>query len=67
MLPATVRGQVRWLARHAFDADRLLDEFKLEEEPVGRLGTDSVTGSARLGGRAKTTLPTRLTRNSTLQ
>jgi hypothetical protein len=35
--------------------------------PAALLGSEAVTGASRLGGRLRTTLPNKLTRNSTLQ
>lgn len=67
MLPATARADLRWLGRNAFaEPDRLSDGLTLDSEPMARLGTDSVTGAARLGGRKRTTLPRRLGDDSTL-
>ena len=67
MLPATARADLRWLGRNAFaEPDRLSDGLTLENEPMAHLGSDSVTGGARLGGRKRTRLPRRLADDSTL-
>jgi len=67
MLPATTRAELRWLGPDAFEeTDRLTEGLRLESEPLARLGTDSVTGTARLGGRGRTVLPGRLSDDSTL-
>jgi hypothetical protein len=67
MLPASARAELRWLALGALGpAGELSDGLSLEEEPLARLGTDSVTGAARLGGRKKTGLPQPLSDDSTL-
>jgi phage tail-like protein len=67
MLPASARAELRWLALGALGpAGELTDGLSLEDEPLARLGTDSVTGAARLGGRKKTGLPQPLSDDSTL-
>lgn len=67
MLPATTRAEVRWWGPSPMaGADRLGEALTLENEPLARLGTDSVTGAARLGGRKRTTLPVQLSDDSTL-
>ena len=67
MLPATVRAELRWLGPNAFiGAERLGYGLSLESEPPARLGTDSVTGAARLGGRKRTMLPGQLSEDYTL-
>lgn len=67
MLPAAVRADIRWLGPAELRRGRIDDNSKIEDEPAGRLGTDAVTGASRLGGRARTILPSKLTQNSTLQ
>ena len=67
MLPATARAELRWLDRDAFGADRLDKNLELKGEPLALLGTEAVTGSARLGGRRRATLPGQLTQDWTLQ
>ena len=67
MLPATVRAQLRWLGPAEFRGDRLDEDSEIVEEAAARLGTEAITGASRLGGRLRTTLPDRLTPNSTLQ
>ncbi|MEV4777579.1 phage tail protein [Burkholderia sp. LMU1-1-1.1] len=51
MLPATVRLVLEWrsVAARRLD-DRLVDGYVLNEAPAPHLGTDAVTGLARLGG-----------------
>lgn len=52
MMPVTVRAQLRWLDPIAFRKGMQLDDaLILEEAPVPHLGTDAVTGIARLPGR----------------
>ena len=67
MLPAAVQAQIRWLGVGEVRAGRLDEGTKLEPAPTARLGSDAVISAARLGGRARTTLPIKLTKNSTLQ
>ena len=52
MMPVTVRTHLRWLDPVAFRQGAQLDDaLILEEAPVPHLGTDAVTGIARLPGR----------------
>jgi phage tail-like protein len=52
IVPATARTQLRWLSAAAFhNGTRLDDSLRLEEDPEPHLGTDAVTGLARLPGR----------------
>ena len=67
MMPAAARAQLRWIPPYAFELGRIGPNSKLEADPEAHLGTDAVTGAARVGGRARTTLPARLTRDWTLQ
>jgi phage tail-like protein len=67
MLPASARAELRWLAWGALSpAGELSKGLTLEGEPQARLGTDSVTGAVRLGGRRQTVLPRPLSDDSTL-
>ena len=67
MLPATVRAEIRWLGPAELRRGRIDENSKIIDEPQVRLGTDAVAGASRLGGRARTILPSKLTQNSTLQ
>lgn len=67
VVPATTTAEIHWVRPGAFEACRIGDTATLEAQAEARLGTDAVTGSARLGGRRRTVLPDRLTSNSTLQ
>jgi phage tail-like protein len=67
MLPAAAQSELRWLLKGGLSAARVGDDARLEADPEAHLGTDAVTGKARLGGRRRTVVPDRLTRNSTLQ
>jgi hypothetical protein len=52
MVPATARTQLRWLSAAAFRGGiRLDDSLQLEDDPEPHLGTDAVTGLARLPAR----------------
>jgi phage tail-like protein len=52
MMPATARTKLRWLSATAFrQGMRLDDSLQLEEDPAPHLGTDAVTGLARLPGQ----------------
>jgi phage tail-like protein len=52
MMPVMARTELRWLSATAFRQDMQLDDaLQLEEAPVPHLGTDAVTGIARLPGR----------------
>jgi phage tail-like protein len=52
MMPVTARTQLRWLSAAAFRQDMQLDDaLQLDEAPVPHLGTDAVTGIARLPGQ----------------
>lgn len=67
MLPAAVRANVRWLGPSELRGNRIDKELKIIPEPTAHLGSDAVTGVSLLGGRSRTTLPSKLTPNSTLQ
>lgn len=67
MVPAGARAQLRWIQPYAFELGQIGPNSKLEADPEAHLGTDAVTGAARVGGRGRTTLPARLTRDWTLQ
>jgi phage tail-like protein len=67
VLPATTSLELRWVRRGAFDAGRVGETTTLDAQAEAHLGTDAVTGRARLSGRRRTFLPDRLTRDSTLQ
>lgn len=58
MLPATARAELRWLSTSAFGRTMRIEEgLTLGAEPAARLGTDAVTGFARLAGKRGTVLP----------
>ena len=67
MLPAMVDARLRWLGPSVLNENRINENSKIVEEPSARLGSEAVTGRSRVGGRTRTTLPTKLTPNSTLQ
>jgi phage tail-like protein len=52
MVPVTVRLDLRWVSRHALRDDRLDGTLALESTTSPRLGTDAITGLARLPERA---------------
>jgi phage tail-like protein len=58
MVPATVRVRLRWLSAAAFRPEPELDDDGLElgPPPTPHLGTDAVTGLARLPDRRGTSL-----------
>jgi phage tail-like protein len=61
MLPLTARLQLVWTTRHALRTNRLDGTMALEADPIARLGTDAITGIARLpetGSRLSSTGPT---------
>jgi hypothetical protein len=57
MVPVGTRARVRWTTPHDLHRDRLDGSWTLEDERVPHLGTDAITGIARLP-RASSTLPT---------
>ena len=67
MLPAVARADVRWLGPNELRSGRIDEESRLQGELTAHLGSDAVTGASRLGGRARTILPSKLTPNSKLQ
>jgi hypothetical protein len=48
MVPVTVRLELRWVTPHALRDDRLDGTLALESTTSPRLGTDAITGFARL-------------------
>jgi hypothetical protein len=56
MVPVGTRAAVRWTTASRVQGDRLGDAYRLEGEPLARLGTDAITGVARLP-RGASTLP----------
>lgn len=67
ILPATTRVELRWLGRAALaSSGELGDGLSLDDDPLAHLGTDAVTGVARLAGRERSTLPARISKNSSL-
>ena len=60
MVPLTARVDLRWVTAQALRTDRLGDALTLEAAPAPHLGTDAVTGVARLpsrGGRTSQSGP----------
>jgi phage tail-like protein len=60
MVPLTARVEVRWVSARALRSDRLDGTLTLEAPPAPHLGTDAVTGLARLperGSRLSATGP----------
>ena len=60
MVPLTARLQLVWISGHALRTDRLDGTMKLEADPIAHLGTDAITGVARLpetGSRLSSTGP----------
>jgi phage tail-like protein len=51
MVPLTARVDLRWVSSHALRGNRLDNTLRLEAAPVAHLGTDAVTGLARLPER----------------
>jgi phage tail-like protein len=51
MVPLTARVQLRWVSGHALRSDRLDASLTLESAPEPHLGTDAITGLARLPER----------------
>jgi phage tail-like protein len=51
MLPLTARVTLRWVSAHALRSDRLDGSLTLESAPSPHLGTDAITGLARLPDR----------------
>ncbi len=51
MVPLTTRVDLRWVGAHALRSHRLDGTLTLETTPVAHLGTDAVTGLARLPER----------------
>lgn len=56
MVPVGTRASVRWTTASALRGDRLDDSLSLEADNPPRLGTDAITGLARLP-RGASTLP----------
>src|SRR5262249_54440962 len=57
MLPATLRAELRWFGTSPLGKTMQLDEgLALDVEPTAHLGTDAITGIARLAGKRTTTL-----------
>jgi phage tail-like protein len=52
MVPLNVRVRLRWVTERALRSDRLDGTLALEDEPTAHLGTDAITGLARLPERA---------------
>jgi phage tail-like protein len=52
MVPLNVRVRLRWVTERALRSDRLDGSLTLADEPTGHLGTDAITGLARLPERA---------------
>jgi phage tail-like protein len=48
MVPLTARLQLAWTSRQALRTNRLDGTMALEADPIARLGTDAITGVARL-------------------
>jgi phage tail-like protein len=48
MAPATTRVRLRWISPALLHGDRLEDGRTLDDAPLPRLGTDAITGLARL-------------------
>jgi phage tail-like protein len=48
MVPVTAQVQLRWVSASALRSDDLNGTLTLEPEPLAHLGTDAVTGQARL-------------------
>jgi hypothetical protein len=48
MVPLTARVELRWVSAQALRSDRLDGTLTLEAVPAPHLGTDAVTGLARL-------------------
>ena len=51
MVPLTARATLRWVTAHALRPDRLDGSLTLESAPLPHLGTDAITGLARLPDR----------------
>jgi phage tail-like protein len=51
MVPLTVRVQLRWISAQALRSNRLDGSLMLEPAPTPHLGTDAVTGLARMPER----------------
>ena len=67
MLPVTAQADLRWLSRSAYAGrGELSTGLLLSDDPIAHLGTDAVTGFARLGGRARTELPDILSNTTSL-
>lgn len=48
MVPVTLRPSIRWVSKLAFGTHELDGNWKLEAPPQAHLGTDAITGVARL-------------------
>lgn len=51
MVPLTARVTLHWVSAHALRSDRLDGSLRLESAPSPHLGTDAITGLARLPDR----------------
>jgi phage tail-like protein len=51
MAPLNVRAALRWVSERALRSDRLDGTLTLEDAPTAHLGTDAITGLARLPER----------------
>jgi len=51
VVPLNVRVALRWVSERALRSDRMDGSLKLEDEPTAHLGTDAITGLARLPER----------------
>lgn len=51
MVPLNVRVALSWVSDRALRSDRMDDTLRLEEAPTAHLGTDAITGLARLPER----------------
>jgi hypothetical protein len=51
MLPLTARVTLRWVSAQGLRSDRLDGSLTLESAPSPHLGTDAITGLARLPDR----------------
>ena len=58
MVPLTARVQLRWVSAQALRGARLDGSFVLEAAPTPHLGSDAVTGVARLPERGSRITPT---------
>lgn len=56
MVPITARAELRWVTAHSLRTNRLDDTLVLNAPPNPHLGTDAVTGLARLPEQRRTRL-----------